>query len=128
MHWPVFRAGAVGWPDAVLRLEVGAAGAGAAVATGDGRLRITAATAAFTWAGLTRKTHPAPLIVLPSVGMSEKVILPADISPSSVSSDKGSRRGSISTDERTALSNLVIVAGWSKVPVDAIFVMSWLRK
>lgn len=128
MHWPVFCAGVVGWLDAVLRLEVGAAGAGAAVATGDGRLRIIAATAAFTWAGLTRKTHPALLIVLPSVGISEKVILPADISPNSVSSDRGSRRGSISTDERTAFSNLVIVAGWSKVPADAIFLMAWLRK
>lgn len=124
----MFCAGVLGWLDVVLRLEVGAAGARAAVVTGDGRLRIMAATAAFTWAGLTRKTHPALLIVPPSVGMSEKVILPADISPSSVISDKGSSRGSIWTDERTALSNLVIVAGWSKVPVDAIFLKAWLRK
>ena len=128
MHWPVFGAGVLGWLDAGFRGAVGAAGAGAAAATGDGRLRMMAATAAFTWAGLTRKTQPALLIVLPSVGMSEKVILPADISPSSVIKDRGSSRGSIWTDERTALSNLVIVAGWSSVPVDAIFLKAWLRK
>ena len=97
MHWPVLCAAVAPLLEVVRRLDVGAAGAGAPVATGDGRLRMMAATAAFTSAGLTRKTHPTLLIVLPWVGMSEKVILPIDISPNSVSRDNGSRRGSIWT-------------------------------
>jgi hypothetical protein len=141
MHWLVFCAAVVTSLVVVLRVGAGAARVGwlpaaadrapadgAEVAAGVGRLPMMAATVACTSLGLTRNTHPTLLIVLPSVGMFEKVMLPADISPNSASSDSGSSPGSIWIDDRTASSSLLILAGLRKVPVDAIFLNAWLRK